>query len=99
MIDCILGKDIDKLILSLIPVLSVGGTFLIMYADKKMIKTDPLIGLHRVASELTSDVPIDKILRNDKYYLPHNRRMKFLNRLGIVMIILGLIFTIYKIYY
>lgn len=99
MIICILSKDIDKLILSLIPVLSVLGTFLIMYSDKKKIKTDPLIGMYKAASELIPNVPVDKILRHDKLYYPHNRRMKLLYILGIIMIILSLILTIYEIFY
>lgn len=43
----------------------------VMYADKKKVKTDPLIGMYKAASELTNDVPIDKIMRHDNLYFPH----------------------------
>jgi hypothetical protein len=99
MMECILGKDNDKLILALIPVLSVLGTFMVMYSDRKRVKEDPLVGTYKAASELISDVPIGKIKSHEKYIYPHNRRMNFLYFLGIIFIIIGLALTICKIFY
>jgi len=99
MMDYILSRHFNTLILLLIPILSVAGTILIMYADKKKIKTDPLIGLYKTASELNSNnVPIDKIKSYDNCYYPHNKRMKRLKVLGVIMIIFSAVITIYKIY-
>lgn len=88
----------DKLILSLIPAFSMLGTFLIMHADNHKVKIDTMYGIDKMASHLIPDVSPDRIMRNEKLYLPQNRKMRLLKIIGVILIILSGIMTIYEIF-
>lgn len=88
----------DKLILALIPTFGIIGTFLIMHSDNNKVKIDPMYGIDKIASQLIPKVSPDRIMRNEKLYLPQNRRMQLLKILGIILIIASGSMTIFEIY-
>jgi len=88
----------DKLILALIPTLGIIGTFLVMHSENNKVKIDPMYGIEKIASQLIPNVAPDRIMRNEKLYMPQNRRMQLLKILGIILIIASGIMTIYEIY-
>jgi hypothetical protein len=94
-----LNITIDILIYFFIIVFSILGTFLIRYSDNKKIKTDPLIGIYKAASQLRKNIPVEKINTHEKLYYPYNRKMKFYSRLGIILILLSAGLSIYKIFW
>ena len=90
--------DFNKLIIGLIPTLSVLGTFLIMRSEKKTIKEEPLVGISKAASFLSKSVNISNVKSHEKYIYPQNRKMKILKIIGSICIIMSLVLTLYKIY-
>jgi putative N-acetylmannosamine-6-phosphate epimerase len=80
---------LNKIFLITSPIAILIGTLLIMYSEKKKIKTDPHYALNKFASNLTKEVPMDSIIAHEKLYFPHNRKMKFLLRMGITLLIVG----------
>ncbi|GAJ02215.1 unnamed protein product [marine sediment metagenome] len=80
---------IDKLFFIIGPILILIGTFFIWYFDKKKIKTNPLIGLYKIASFLTKNYPKEEIVRHEKLYYPHNKKMNNRILIGWILIIVG----------
>ena len=80
---------LNKVFLISSPIAILIGTLLIMYSEKKKIKTDPHYAINKFASKLTNEVPTDSIIAHEKFYFPHNRKMKFLLILGITLLIIG----------
>jgi hypothetical protein len=90
-------EKIDKILLIISPIIGLIGTLMIRYSEKNKIKTDPKVTLYKYAAELTKNVPIDSIMRHDKLYYPHNRKMKILLIIGIVLLFISAAFAVYAV--
>ncbi len=88
---------LEKLILVLSPTFGILGTFLIMNADSKKIKENPLVGITKVASYLDPKVNVSSAFSHERFIYSYNKKKKRYKYMGVFLLIVSFLLALYSI--
>jgi len=93
--ETIINLSPSDILYSLSALFALIGTILIMYAENKKIKTITETPADTIGPMIIKDYKIDpRLIAKRKFYDPHNRKMKKIKIIGIIILILVPIMTI-----
>ena len=97
---CKKNMDIKNILLVIVLLFSTGGSLLILYSDRKRIKENPIAAFSKLESYLSKNADPTLAIRQKIIYAPHNKRMKIIFTIGIILflssMILGIILIFWK---
>lgn len=89
----------DKILFAISAIVGLIGTLIIIYADSRIIKTKADSLVDKVSPFFLKDVEISaSTIYKEKFFDPHNKKMKNIKFIGIVLIVIAPLITLVGIF-